>query len=130
MLDEKTYKEWVSAAWPGSDYTGKWGKSEKIRFTGADGSGTLALITDFHPYDTIKAEHIAILLNGGIEDYDSEFAKGWIGTKESYFFNDRDGKTDLIVKLEIQPEWADMFNEGWPKALNRLKEITENASAY
>lgn len=125
MLDEKTYKDWVDAAWPGSGYSGKWGKNEKIRFGSADGSGTLAVINEFIPYRTIEAEHIAILLPGGKEDRDTDIAKGWIGTKETYFFNEKNGQTELVVHLEINPEWAEMFNEGWPKALKRLKEITE-----
>lgn len=125
MLAPDTYKEWVGAAWPGSLFEGKWGQGENLRFVSKDGAGTLATIVDYKLYDYLQAKHIAILLNGGIEDRDSDFAKGWIGTLESYTFTEQHGQTLLKVELNTKPEWAEMFNEGWPKALAKLKEICE-----
>jgi uncharacterized protein YndB with AHSA1/START domain len=125
MLQPDTYKEWVAASWPGSFYEGEWKKDEKIRFVSKDGSGTLALIEAFKPYDYISAKHIAMLLQGGKEDYSSDVAKGWIGTMESYTFNERNGETDLTVEMIINPEWQKMFDDGWPNALKKLKEICE-----
>ena len=125
MIQPGTYEEWVAASWPGSSYKGKWNEGEKIKFVSKNGGGTLALIEVFKPYNYISAKHIAILLEGGKEDYDSDMAKGWIGTMESYSFNERDGETDLTVEMIINPDWQKMFDEGWPKALKELKEICE-----
>lgn len=125
MIDLDTYKEWTDVAWPGSTFEGQWKKGNDIRFVGPDSSGTLATITDFQPYDRITAKHIAILLKGGSEDRSSEDAKRWAGTLESYYFDEQKGKTNLKVKLKITPEWESMFKEGWPKALDKLKEIVE-----
>src|SRR3712207_8485703 len=44
----------------------------------------------------------------------SDVAKGWIGTTESYTFTERNGKTTLTVEINTNPEWASMFNDGWP----------------
>ena len=125
MLDRKTYKEWVKAGWPGSDYDGKWAKGEKIRFIGEGQGGTLALIEEFKPYETILARHIAVINADGSEDYNSELAKGWVGTLERYTFSESNGKTTLTVGLETNPDWEKMFQEGWPAALKALKEICE-----
>ena len=116
MLGQETYMEWVNAAWPGSSYHGKWKEGEELRFTTADGSGTLAKLIACKPFQYILAEHIAVLNPGGIEDRDSDLAKGWIGTKESYTFSEQNGITELKVELDINPEWASMFNDGWPKS--------------
>jgi len=132
MLDRKTYKEWVKAGWPGSDYDGKWAKGEKIRFIGESADepavgqgGTLALIEEFKPYETILARHIAVINADGSEDYDSEIAKGWVGTLERYTFTESNGNTTLTVGLETNPDWEKMFQDGWPVALKALKEICE-----
>lgn len=128
MLSPATYKEWVNAAWPGSYFEGEWKEGNNLRFITEDGSGTLATLIEHRPYDYSFAKHIAVLQPGGIEDRDSEVAKGWIGTAENYTFTETSGGTELKVVLTINPEFAAMFNEGWPKALAKLKEICERSN--
>lgn len=125
MLAPKTYREWVNVSWPNSDYKGKLGKDEKIRFVGDGQGGTLATIDEFKPYDTILARHIAILRDDGSEDYNSPEAKGWIGTLERYTFTESNGMTTLTVVIETNPDWEKMFDDGWPNALRALKELCE-----
>ena len=125
MLQEETYKQWTAKSWPGSFYEGKWAKGEKIRFIGQDGSGTMAELTELKPYEGLVARHVAVLLPGGIEDRTSDAAKGWVGTTEEYKFSENRGKTTLIVSMEIYPAWRQMFDEGWPTALEELKKIAE-----
>lgn len=125
MLQEETYKQWTAKSWPDAFYEGKWAKGEKIRFIGPDGSGTLAEIVEMKPYESVFARHIAVLAPGGVEDRTSEVAKGWIGTTEGYKFAEHLGKTTLTVSIETTPEWKEMFDEGWPDALEELKKLTE-----
>ncbi len=125
MLSPATYREWVNAAWPDSFFEGEWKEGNNLRFISADGSGTLATLIEHRPYDYSFAKHIAVLQPGGIEDRDSDVAKGWIGTTESYTFTENDNTTELKVVLTINPEWEKMFSDGWPKALAKLKEICE-----
>ena len=125
MLAPETYKEWVSVSWPNSDYKGKWAKGEKISFGGEGQGGTLAMIDEFKPYETILARHIAIINLDGSEDVSSDMAKGWVGTLERYTFNESKGSTTLTVTLHISPEWEKMFQDGWPDALKALKDICE-----
>ncbi len=44
---------------------------------------------------------------------------------ENYTLTDVDGKTQLEVDLDSEEEYADMFDEMWPKALEKLKELAE-----
>jgi phage-related protein len=125
MLHPDTYKEWVAASWPDSFYKGYWAENENISFISEDGSGTLAHIESLVPYKYILAKHIAILNAGGIEDRESELAKNWIGISESYAFNNIGEGTELTINIETRDEWKKMFNEGWPAALAKLKEICE-----
>jgi uncharacterized protein YndB with AHSA1/START domain len=129
MLQEATYKQWVGKSWPGSFYEGKWAKGEKIKFVGPDGSGTLAELVELKPYERVFARHIAVLNPGGVEDRTSEVAKGWIGITEAYTFAEHLGKTTLTVSIETNPAWREMFDEGWPGALEELKKIAERQLA-
>lgn len=126
MLDKETYKKWVSKSWPDSKYEGKWAKGEKMKFTGLDGSGTLAEFVEVKPYERILARHIAVLGPGGVEDRTSDVAKGWIGTTEEYRFSEELGKTTLTVLMETSPDWVKMFDDGWPSALEELKKLAEH----
>jgi uncharacterized protein YndB with AHSA1/START domain len=125
MINYETYKEWVGASWPGSHYVGKWGKDEEVRFVSPNGSGTLVNISEYKPYTSIKSTHVAIILDNGTEDRTSDMAKGWIGTTENYTFSEGNGKTHLLVEMNIEPQWESMFVNDMPKALNKLKEICE-----
>ena len=126
MLQPNTYKEWVAGGWPDSFYKGQWAENEKISFISADGSGTLAHIESIIPYQYICAKHIAILNEGGVVDTESELAKNWIGTTESYTLNENHGDTELIIHIATDEEWKKMFNDGWPGALQKLKQICES----
>jgi hypothetical protein len=61
-------------------------------------------------------------------DRNSPEAKGWIGTTEEYTFTEKNGKTELKVTVNTTPEWESMFNDGWPDALKKLKEICERST--
>ena len=126
MLAADTYKQWVNVSWPNSYYIGTWKKDAEIKFVGNDLSGTLAKLVEYRPYEYVSAEHIAVLNVGGVPDTESEVAKGWIGTTESYTFTERNGVTELKVEIGLKnPEWEQMFNDGWPNALVALKRLAE-----
>lgn len=126
MIGHETYKDWTNAAWPGSTFKGEWKEGENLYFIGHDdGGGTLATVTTFDPYNKILLTHIALLQPGSIADTESEWAKKWVGSLEQYSFAENNGTTDLTIDMKIYDEWEDMFNNDWPKALARLKQICE-----
>ena len=127
MINPQTFKEWISASYPGSYYKGQWKKGENIKFLSADNAGTLATILELTPYEYILAKHIAVINPDGTEDRNSDKAKGWIGTTEAYTFAERNGRTELKVEVNTYPEWEKMFTDGWPKRLKKLKEISERS---
>ncbi len=51
--------------------------------------------------------------------------KKWAPSFENYTFIAKDSKTELQVDLDIADEWKDMFEDMWPKALEKLKELCE-----
>lgn len=129
MLERETYRQWVAKSWPGSNYEGTWAKGENVRFIGPDGSGTLAEIVELKPFKNVLARHVAVLGPGGKEDRTSEVAKGWVGITEEYTFDEHNAKTTVTVSIETPSEWRTMFDDGWPIALEELKNITEGQLA-
>lgn len=129
MLDDKPYREWTKAFNEGSHYKGSWEKGSKILFLGPDPNtgeegGMVSRIAENKPYEFISIEHLGIVQNG-VEDTTSEVARKWAPAFENYTFNDKDGATEVLVDIDIEDEHAQMFNEMWPEALRKLKELAE-----
>jgi hypothetical protein len=129
MLDDKPYREWTKAFNEGSYYKGSWEQGSKILFLGPDPktgeeSGMVSRIAENKPYEFISIEHLGIVQNG-VEDTTSETARAWAPAYENYTFNDKDGATEVLVDIDIEDEHVQMFNEMWPEALRKLKELAE-----
>lgn len=129
MLDDKPYREWTNVFNEGSYYQGSWETGSKILFLGPDPNtgeegGMVSRIADNKPYEFISIEHLGIVQNG-IEDTTSEVARKWAPAFENYTFNDKDGATEVLVDIDTEDEYVPMFNEMWPEALRKLKDLAE-----
>jgi uncharacterized protein YndB with AHSA1/START domain len=128
MLEKETYNKWTEVFSPGSHYVGNWSKGSKILFLGpgADGKvgGMVSRIRDNRLYEFISIEHLGEVIDG-VEDTTSDRVKLWAGALENYTLVNNDGKTELIVEMDINQEYKEMFEDTWPKALQKLKELCE-----
>ncbi len=125
MLDKESYMQWTNVSWPNSYYEGEFKEGKEIQFLSTEGGGTLALINKLKEYEICYAEHIALISADGNPDKESDMAKSWVGTEEKYYFMPEGDGTRLKVEIITNPEWAEMFNDTWPNALKKLKEICE-----
>ncbi len=128
MLDDKTYRKWTEAFSPGSHYKGNWEKGSKILFLGpsqnGETMGMVSKIKDNIPFQLISIEHLGMVQDGK-EDTTSDAVKSWAGALENYAFKERNNKTEVTVDIDVADEYKDMFNDMWPKALQKLKELAE-----
>lgn len=127
MLGRETYREWTKVFSPGSDYSGSWDQGSEIRFIGSDGgggSGMLARIKENRPYEFISIEHYGMIENG-VVDTTSDKVKAWAGAHENYTFVERDGGTEVLVDMDVEDQYAQMFDDMWPRAMQTLKELAE-----
>lgn len=129
MLDDEPYREWTAAFNPGSYYKGDWSKGSKILFLGPDPKtgeegGMVSRIADNKLYEFMSIEHLGVVHNG-VEDTTSEEARKWTPAFENYTFKEKDGKTELLVDLDSEEEYAEMFTTMWKDALPKLKEVAE-----
>ncbi len=136
MLGDKTYRIWTKVfspngveTWYEKDTEGEFKISEKVRFVGPDENGKLggmlSEVDTVRKYEFISFKHVGYMF-AGVEDRFSIEKNGWAETFENYTFNKLDeGKTEIKVYMDSDPEYTAMFTDLWPKALLKLKEICE-----
>jgi hypothetical protein len=128
MLEDKTYRIWTEVFSKGSHFIGDWSKGSKILFLGPNENGEMggmvSRIKENKLYEYISIEHLGVVENGK-EDTTSDAVKQWAGSLENYTFKNKDGKTELLVDMDINDEYREMFEGMWPNALQKLKEISE-----
>lgn len=128
MLEDKTYRAWTEVFNQGSHFVGDWNKGSKILFLGPgeDGKmgGMVSRIKENKLYEFISIEHLGIVQDGK-EDTTSETVQAWAGAHENYSFSEKDGVTKVSVEMDSNEEYSEMFNGMWPKALQKLKELSE-----
>lgn len=129
MLDDATYRVWTEAFGPGSHYVGDWKKESKILFLapGKSGemSGMVSRIKENRQFEYLSIEHLGIVQDGK-EDTSSESVKEWAGALENYTFRANGGTTEVLVDLDAAEEYRKMFEDTFPRALQKLKELAEN----
>lgn len=133
IITDATYRDWTAPFSSGSNssvsyFEGSWEKGSKMRFLSKNENGELggmlAEIAENRPYEFISIKHVGMIMNG-VEDTESEEVKKWIPAFENYTLSETDGKTKMEVDLDTNEEYAEMFEEMWPKALEKLKEVAE-----
>lgn len=126
--DLETYKKWTSAFNPTSTYVGTWEKGSKIHFLGTDSEGNtggmVSEIAENIPNSFVSIKHIG-LLKDGIEVLEGPDVEKWAGGLENYSFNEVDQTTHLTIEVDTTDEYVSYFNETWVKALQILKEMSE-----
>jgi uncharacterized protein YndB with AHSA1/START domain len=129
MLADATYRIWTLEFNPaGSWYEGNWEEGSKMKFIGPseDGSqgGMLSRIKENRPYEFISIEHYGFIENGK-EVTDSPSILEWTPSYENYTFTEAGDDTKLTVEMQSTQEFAEMFNDMWPRALEKLKVLCE-----
>jgi hypothetical protein len=126
--DIETYNQWTAEFNPTSTYEGSWEKGSKIRFVGTDENGKkggmVSEIAENIPYRYVSIRHYG-LLDGENEITSGEEVEKWAGSLENYSFEENNGVTTVRVENDAAEDHLEYFNTAWPKALDKLKEITE-----
>ena len=124
MFAPDSYSDWTSAFSEGSRYEGSWEQGARIRFLGPSGDGMLSEIAENRRHQFISIRHLGFLADG-VEDTASDAVRAWAPAYENYTFTPVPGGTRIDVEQDTPDEWAEHLAGAWPKALARLKEISE-----
>ena len=125
LWDDDTYRKWTSAFAEGSFAQTDWKQGSKVLFLDGSGQGMVSRIAENRPNEYMSIEHLGEVKDG-VEDTTSDRVKQWAGAHENYTLKKVNGKTELIVDMDITDEFKDMFAQIWPKALENVKKLSEN----
>ena len=125
----ETYEQWTAEFNPTSTYEGNWDKGSKIYFVGTDENGKrggmVSEIADNIPFKFVSIRHYGIL-DGEKEITEGPDVEKWAGGLENYTFEEHNGVTTVTIESDVDEDYLDYFNTTWSKALNKLKELSEN----
>ena len=125
LWNDDTYRKWTSAFAEGSYAETDWKEGSKVLFLDGSGRGMVSRIEKNKPNEYMSIEHLGEV-KAGKEDTTSDRVKAWAGSHENYTLKKVNGKTELLIDMDITPEFKDMFEKIWPVALKNVKELSEH----
>lgn len=132
VVNEAKYRAWTSVFQEGSYFEGSWNKGDAIRFIALNQEGQkegmISEIAESNYPEYISIRHLGFISNG-VEDTTSEAIRKWAPSYENYTF-EKIGENKTLFKLDMDAteEYYDMFMQMWPKALEKLKQVSEENS--
>ena len=121
LFGVETYPKWTSVFAEGSTVETDWKKGSRALFSDGKGDGMVAVIQDNIPNRYMSIKHL-----GEIKDGKENLNQDWSESLENYTLEEKDGKTELTIDMDIIEDWKAYFEKIWPKALDKVKELAEN----
>ncbi len=120
LWDDSTYRQWTSVFAPDSHAVSDWKQGSPIKFVDGQGDGMYSIIETNLPFEKMSFKHLGEIKNG------KETTVDWEGAMETYFLNESNGITEVKMEMDIKEEFEKYFIATFPKALELIKQISEN----
>lgn len=125
LWNEDTYSQWTHYFSPDSHMVTDWKVGGKTYFTDASKkNGMVSTIDKIEENKYLIFKHLGEMTDG-VEDTESEKVKVWSGSKEAYYLEENNGKTTLKVEIDSDENYKEMFDNGFTKGLQIIKELSE-----
>ncbi len=121
LWNEATFRDWSGLIDPGTHMVGELKEGNEVQFISAEGYGVTSMVAKLIPGEYVLLKHQADTKDNGQHERD----KQWTGGTESYSLGEAAGKTTLTTTFDVPPELEQIFNDSYPKALARIKELAE-----
>jgi len=125
LLEDKTYREWVSVFYEGSYAVSDWNEGSKILFLGPNESGMFSVIQKKIPNEFISFKHLGMMKEGKEQPMDEE-TKHWSGATENYALSENNGLTTLSLEMDMSENDLPFFAEAFEKGFAIIKKLAEN----
>jgi uncharacterized protein YndB with AHSA1/START domain len=121
LWDDASFRDWSSVFAEGSYAVSDWKEGSTVQFIDpGSNAGMSSVIEQKRPNEFISFRHEAEIKDGKVQP-----PADWSGAHENYTLTSRDGGTTLKVDLDVADEHRAMFEEKFPKALHRIKALSE-----
>jgi hypothetical protein len=125
LWNDASYREWTSVFAEGSSAETDWNEGSRVLFGDGKGNGMVSRIASKKTNEVMSFEHLG-MLKDGVEDLSSDEVKQWSGAKENYYLRQENGKTELVVEIDLAEDFTAYFEEKFPVALKKVKELAES----
>jgi uncharacterized protein YndB with AHSA1/START domain len=126
LWNDTTYRHWTSEFTPGSYTVSQWKQGDKIHFLSPDGGGMYSNIHTLEENKSMVFEHIGELKNFEEQPLTEE-TKKWSGCTEKYTLTQQGDHTHLLVEVDALDDFAGYFEDMFPRAIDKLKQLAEEA---
>jgi len=124
LWEDVTFRDWANIIDEGTYLKGILQEGNEIEFiSSVNGYGVTSLIDKLIPDEFVLFRHRADTKESGQQEREKE----WTGGTESYSLTEKEGVTALIVTADIPDELEEIFNDRLPRALDRIKVLTERS---
>jgi hypothetical protein len=125
LWEDATYRDWVSVFCEGTYVKTNWNEGDSVHFLTPDGKGMNSIIEKKIEHQYIAFKHISELENFEPQPVD-EAASEWSGGMETYELIENDSSVTVKVLMDTLEKYIEYFETTFPKALERVKELSEN----
>lgn len=122
LWQDETLRQWAGVIDPGTYMVGDLTVGNEVQFISSEnGYGVTCLVEKLVVGEFLLLRHRLDTKDTGKRERE----KQWTGGEESYNLSEKDGITTLIVAFDVPPELEKYFKVCYPKALARVKALTE-----
>jgi uncharacterized protein YndB with AHSA1/START domain len=125
LLDDTYTRDWYAAFGNGLHAESDWIVGHRIVFKDHKNSGLSGIISVKNPYEELSFVFDSLIKNGK-PDMESDMAKSFAGSKESYFLTGQNGTTTLKVEFDCDEQHYDKMSSQWDQALDRIAELANS----
>lgn len=125
ITEDQHNRIWLAAFGPGNTADTDWREGSKALFTDGSKSGLAGVIKVSRPFEQIIIAYTGIVTDGE-EDYESDLAKQMAGFEEVYILQEEGNAVKMSISCDMDVEYFDDMSAAWDKALEKIKELTEN----
>jgi hypothetical protein len=122
------YRKWTRVFQESSYFKGSWNKGDAIRFIAINDKGKeegmVSEIAESSFPKFISIRHLGYMIDG-VEDTTSDEIKKWAPSYENYIFEKSGDNTVFKLDMDVMDEHFDLFLALWPKALEKIKQVSE-----
>ncbi len=123
LWEDKTFRVWANIIDEGTYMLGEMKEGNEIQYISSlNGYGVTSRIEKLNPNEFILLRHSADTKESGQQNRENE----WTGGIESYLLMEKNGVTNLLIKIDIPLEQEESFNEKLPRVLKCIKTLAEN----
>ena len=124
LLDDATYRQWTAEFMAGSYAETDWQEGSTVRFLGPSGSGMLGHIVASRRPELVDIEFDGLVADGK-DDTESDHAREYRGSRETYRLTRTPNGTHLDVSADMVEQYYDDMAAAWDRALAKVKSLAE-----